>query len=202
MIDPLSKEPQLINYKRIKNLQINIDYANNTMHTMSKVFQGVEDLDRHVLCNLAGPELEADYHYYATTKVGFHKESLYAFFMKLREAEQAVKSLTLCLEMDDFDWVTLLMKNSREDPLVATGFVRTLTKLIELRKVVIEISGALEYPNDKRANAFPTSKLVQRLSKELGPCIVEKSQYMRYGGPTFFKRLAFFPAAYSRSKEA
>ena len=176
-----------------------INYASDFM---SRVGEDVRDLGCHILCGLPELDLYPEGYMEATSLVEFREAIVYSFFLNLPMSDQALKTLTLCLRIKNLDSLVRLMDNSMEDPLVATGLVRTLTMLVGLRKVVVEINGTLENPNDKCSNAISTSKLFQRLSIRLGPCIEEKPAHNRKKGQTFFRRLAYFPAAHWRSEIA
>lgn len=174
-----------------------INYASDFM---SGVGEDVKELGCHVLCSLAELDLHPEGYMEATSLVEFREAIVYAFFLNLPMSDQALKTFTLCLRITSLDSLVRLMDNSMEDPLVATGLVRTLTMLVGLRKVVVEINGTLGNPNDKCPDALSTSKLFQRLSIRLGPCKEEKSIHSTKKGQTFFRRLAYFPAAHWRSE--
>ena len=192
----LGAGPPLDVYKRIRNLRIIIDYASEFM---SDVGKNVHDLRSHVLCILAevGPVVDSQ----AIALVRFREKVLYAFFLNLSEPNQALKTFTLCLKITSNDSLARLLDNSIEDPLVATDFVRTLTLLVHLRKVVIELNGKFVLPDSKHSGAFLESQLFQRLSNFLGPCIEEIFAQDIKRETSFFKRFAFFPAAFWLSEE-
>ena len=169
----LSRRPQLINYKRIRNLQIMIDYQSPYMSTVISL---VHDSNCHVLCELAESDLFQGYPMNPTALVEFRESIVYAFFLNLPEVEQEVKTFTLCLEMEEDESLALLIDNEAKDPLVATGFVRTLTMLVDLRKVIIEFYGKVVSPTSKHRDEIQACNLFQRLSERLGPCIEEEPQ--------------------------
>ena len=169
---------------------------------MSAAIMQVRNSDGHVLCELAEFDYGQGGYLDAAALVQFRETVVYAFFLNLPETEQEVKTFTLCLEMENYDSLTLLIDNSMEDPLVATGFARTLTMLVDLRKVVFEFNGAFMSPHGEHPDRTQGCALFQRMFERLGPCVEEKSQHDMGEERTFSKRFAFFPQAYWRSEMA
>ena len=159
---------------------------------MREVEYTSKEEDGHILCGLAEGDFMVLDDEHAPGLVIFREALLYAFFMNIPKAEQKVKTFTLCLKMEEHDSLALLIENSRKDPLVATGFVRTLRKLEYLRKVVIELYGTFVPLDGKHPEQ--SSRLFQHLSQWLGPCIDEEVQQDMSKGETFFKRFVFFPS--------
>lgn len=209
-IEALKERPQLINYKRIRNLRVIIDYDATLMnhrpvHVLDARFMRGFDEGR--------PESDNDSEIYTdcASLVEFRETILYAFFLDLPISDQALKTFTLCLTIEDDKSLARLMSNTTQDPLVAMGFVRTLTMFTTLRKVVIELNTTSVSLHERSSKVLQTSQLFQRLSNWLGPCVEEKSvQKKEEGKPVqkkekgqkFSQRFTFFPAAYSESEIA
>ena len=213
--------PQLVNYKRIMNLKIMIDY---TSEFMTAVCAEVEDaavgdelIDKsegHILCRLADLDPDTEDFPQSTALVDFREAILYAFFLNLPQTQQALKAFTLCLKIPDQLSLANLTDNDMRDPLIATGLVRTLTMLFGLRKVVIEVDATFGSNFDQFPDALRTELMfATRLSTKLGPCTEEGSVHDTDKVFTYFqgttrhtmkeqhnlRRLTYYPAAHWRS---